>query len=369
MAGGSNKKTTDSNLSAIIMAGGVGTRFWPLSTQEKPKQFIKLFDDRSLLQKSYDRVAGIIPDDRIIVLTNERFVHLVGEQLPELPKRNIIGEPERKDTAAAICLGTLVAMKRFGNPVMVILTADHLIEPVDLFQQTMLSAVKFARKTEALYTFGIKPTYPASAYGYLEIGDKIEEDEGTGHFNLLSFKEKPDIDTAGQYVKSGRYLWNSGMFIWTADTIFSELKRHIPEHVRHLSQAVDKMETDEWETIFRNKFAELKKISIDYAVMEKSQGVRCVAGEFSWKDVGGWLSLQDFLNCDENENYIKGFVHTLDARQNLVFCDQPHETMALVGITDLVVVRAGNKTLIAHKNRLEDVKHIVESMSAMSDKQ
>lgn len=353
----------DNNLVAVIMAGGVGTRFWPMSTQKKPKQFIKLFDDRSLLQKSYDRVAGIIPDERIIVLTNESFVHLVGEQLPEIPRQNIIGEPERKDTAAAVTLGTLIAMKRFGNPVMVILTADHLIEPVDLFQQTMISAANWAQKTGALYTFGIKPTYPASAYGYLEVGDKIDADKNTGHFNLISFKEKPDKKTAEQYLESGRYLWNSGMFIWSADTIFKELNLHIPEHVRHLTTAVDKLDTSQWEITLQKEFSALKKTSIDFAVMEKAGSVRCVAGEFSWKDVGGWLSIKDFLTCDANGNYVKGCVHSLDARNNLVFCDQSQETLAIVGIKDIVVVRAGKKTLVAHKDHLEDVKRIVESMA------
>ena len=356
----------DKNLVAVIMAGGVGTRFWPLSTHEKPKQFIQLFDERSLLQKSYDRVAGIVPDERIIVLTNEHFTPLVSEQLPKVPIQNIIGEPERKDTAAAVCLGTLVAMKRFGNPVIIVLTADHLIEPVDLFQRTMLSAVEAARKTGALYTFGIRPTYPATGYGYLEIGEKTAEDGGIEHFRLISFKEKPNAETAGRYLESGRYLWNSGMFVWTADAIFGELMLHLPEHVEHLNKAVEKMGTAQWDEALRNRFAALKRISIDFAVMEKARDVRCVTGEFSWKDVGGWLAIQDFLACDANGNYIKGRVHALDAQGNLVFCDQPHETLALVGVSDVVVVRAGVKTLVAHKDRLEDVKQIVESMLAQS---
>ncbi|MCF8063497.1 MAG: mannose-1-phosphate guanylyltransferase, partial [Deltaproteobacteria bacterium] len=233
---------TDHNLVAVIMAGGVGTRFWPLSTRERPKQFIRLFDERSLLQKSYDRVAGIIPDERIMVLTNDRFAHLVEEQLPGIPRRNIVGEPERKDTAAAVCLGVLMARKRFGNPVMAVLTADHLIEPVGLFQRTMLSAVRAARETGALYTFGIRPTYPAAGFGYLEMGEKSAEDAGIEHFHLASFREKPDIETARRYQASGRHLWNSGMFVWTAEAAFKELETHLPGHVDHLSRAVEAME-------------------------------------------------------------------------------------------------------------------------------
>lgn len=357
---------TDTNLVAIIMAGGVGTRFWPLSTQEKPKQFIKLIDDRSLLQKSYDRIAGIVPNERIIILTNERFIDLVGQQLPGIPSQNIIGEPERKDTAAAICLGTLVAIKRFGNPVILVLTADHLIEPVDLFRRTILSAVTEARKTGALYTFGIKPTHPATGYGYLEVGEKITEVGGIKHFQLASFKEKPDTETVKSYLESGRHLWNSGIFVWTADAFLDELTLHLPNHIENLSKAVDKMGTTQWEEALRTRFAALKRISIDYAVMEKAQNVRCVSGEFSWKDIGGWLAIQDFLACDTNGNYIKGNIHSLDAGANLIFCDQPQETLAIVGVNDLLVVRAGLKTLVARKDRLEDVKQIVESMLAQS---
>ncbi|MFA4915806.1 MAG: mannose-1-phosphate guanylyltransferase [Syntrophales bacterium] len=357
----------DNNVVVFIMAGGVGTRFWPLSTHERPKQFIQLFDDRSLLQKSYDRVAGIVPDDRIIVLTNANFTHLVGEQLPQVPGQNIIGEPERKDTAAAVCLGTLMAMKRYGNPVIIVLTADHLIEPVDVFQQTMLSAVKAARQTGVLYAFGIKPIYPATGYGYLEIGEKTAEDAGIEHFHLISFREKPNTETARQYLESGRYLWNSGMFVWTADAIFSELKLHLPEHIEHLSKAVEKMETAQWEATLQREFTALKRISIDFAVMEKARDVRCVMGKFSWKDIGGWLAIQDFLACDANGNYFKGRLHTLDAKGNLVFCDDPQETLAMVGVSDVVVVRAGTKTLVVHKDHLEEVKHIVESMPAQPE--
>lgn len=357
----------DENMVAIIMAGGVGTRFWPLSTQEKPKQFIQLFDDRSLLQKSYDRVAGIIPDERVIVMTNAGFVHLVSEQLPEIHRRNIIGEPQRKDTAAAICLGALIARKRFDNPVIVVLTADHLIEPVEKFRNTMISAIAEARRSPSLYTFGIKPTYPASGYGYLEMGEKLIENGGIEHFRLASFKEKPNAEIAGQYVASGRYLWNSGMFVWTADAILAEIERHIPDHIALLERAVEKMDTSEWTAALITAFSSLQRISIDFAVMEKAENVRCVAGEFSWKDVGGWLAIQDFLACDANGNYIQGCVHALDAQGNLVFCDQPQETLAMVGVKDVVVVRAGAKTLVAHKDRLEDVKHIVESMLKQSE--
>ncbi len=356
----------ENNLVAVIMAGGAGSRFWPLSTEEKPKQFLQLFDDRSLLQKSYDRVSGIIPDERILVLTNAVFAHLVREQLPMLPKSNVIGEPERKDTAAAVALGALVSKKLFGNPVMSILTADHLIEPIELFQQTLLSSAKAARDSGALYTFGIKPTYAATAYGYLETGDPTISDDEIEHFRLSSFREKPDAKTAKEYLETGRHLWNSGMFVWTAEAILDELNRNLPGHLGPLRGAVENFGTHEWEASLANGFAQLDRISIDFAIMEKARDVRCVAGTFSWKDVGGWLAMQDFIDRDAEGNYGRGEIHTLDAKGNLVYCEDTTETVALVGVSDIVIVRAGGKTLVAHKDRLEDVKRIVEEMEAKS---
>jgi mannose-1-phosphate guanylyltransferase len=248
-------ESIDKNLVAIIMAGGVGTRFWPLSTHERPKQFIQLFDDRSLLQKSYDRVAGIVPDERVIVLTNRQFTPLVREQLPNIPDQNIIGEPERKDTAAAVCLGTLVAMKRFGDPVVVILTADHLIEPVEKFQQTLVSAVKEPVDRRTLH-LRIKPTHPATGYGYLEVGEKTAIDQDVEHFHVVSFKEKPNAEVAGQYLGPGGILWNSGMFVWTVNAIFGELAPTF-QSMWNLTKAVEKMDTDQWEDELQEKFAVL----------------------------------------------------------------------------------------------------------------
>jgi len=353
----------DKNLVAIIMAGGVGTRFWPLSTHERPKQFIQLFDDRSLLQKSYDRVAGIVPDERVIVLTNRQFTPLVREQLPNIPDQNIIGEPERKDTAAAVCLGALVAMKRFGNPVIVILTADHLIEPVEKFQQTLVSAVKEARGTGALYTFGIKPTHPATGYGYLEVGEKTAMDQDVEHFQVVSFKEKPNAEVAGQYLESGRYLWNSGMFVWTVDAIFGELALHLPKHVAHLTKAVEKMGTDQWEDELQERFASLARISIDYAVMEKAPRVLMVELGCEWLDVGSWPALEHVAELDEAGNAVVAENSILvDSFRNVVVCQDDH-LLAILGMDDCIVVRSADATLVCNKSdsqRLKEFTQLIE---------
>jgi len=352
------------NLVMVIMAGGVGTRFWPLSTDEVPKQFLDLFGDRSLLQQSYDRVSSLVPPERILVLTNAAYVATVQEQLPEIPQKNIIGEPIRRDTAAAVGLAALLCRKRFGNPVMVTLTADHLIEPVALFQKTLLSAAGKAAEGSVLYTFGVEPTYPATGYGYLERGAQVFDDGGIEHFQLRHFKEKPHPEAAREYLQSGNFYWNAGMFVWTAEAILKEMTIHLPNHVKVLSHAVGFDQTPQWEDALRAAFKSLQRVSIDFGVMEKAQQVCCVASRFSWKDVGGWLALESCLSQDEAGNCCYGAPITLDATDNLVFCDDPDETVMLIGVKDLVIVRAGARTLITHKDRTEDVKKLVERLGA-----
>jgi mannose-1-phosphate guanylyltransferase len=350
----------ENNLVVVIMAGGVGTRFWPLSTEEKPKQFLSLFDDnRSLLQKSFDRIAGLVPKERVLVLTNERFVDLAADQLPEIPNENIIGEPMRRDTAAAVCLGALICKKRFGNPVMVILTADHIIEPPELFRETILSAVRFAGKGDVLYTLGIRPTHPSTGYGYLELGQEIEDDNGIVHYDLVRFVEKPDLETARRYLQSGRFLWNSGMFVWQTDSILREIRAYIPAHMEILSEAIKSYRTPQWSSALEKAFERIEPVSVDYAVMEKSRMVRCAGCTFSWSDVGGWNAVKNYLPRDEAGNYLRGAVRHVDSSGNLVFCEDKNETLMLVGVKDLVIVRAEGKTLVAHKDRIEEIKRLL----------
>jgi mannose-1-phosphate guanylyltransferase len=341
------------------MAGGAGTRFWPLSTDQKPKQFLKLFGEESLLQKSLTRLEGLIPPERVLVLTSEAFVPLVREQLPGLPPENVIGEPLRRDTAAAICLGAVLCLRRFGHGVMAVFSADHLIEPVDLFQKALASAARAARTSGALYTLGVPPTYPAVGYGYMEKGEMLEEDDGIQHFQLVRFKEKPNAETAREYVESGRFFWNSGIFVWTVDAIIEALSEHVPQHVRAICRAADFDHTPRWRDVLKTALDPLPTISIDYAVMEKAQNVRFVAAPFSWSDVGGWLALQNVLPQDALGNLSRGRVLSLESRENLVFCENKDETVLLVGVSDLIVVRSGHRTLVAHKSRAEEVKKLV----------
>lgn len=350
------------DLCAVIMAGGAGTRFWPASTEEKPKQFLRFFGERTLLQMSYDRVAPLCGPERVLVLTADRFVPLVQEQLPELPAGNILGEPMRRDTAAPVAMSALIAAWRFGDPVIAVLTSDQLIEPDEDFQAALLSAARGAKASEALYTFGIEPDRPATEYGYLELGDEVVDDDGTKHHALTRIVEKPDEARAKEYLATGRFVWNSGMFVWRASSILEELARQLPAHIEDLLPAQEKDGEPGFADAMKSGFENLKKVSIDYGIMEGAENVRCVRGRFSWSDVGGFAALRDHLVPDLFGNVTRGRLITRDARDNLVFCDDARELVALFGVEGLVVVRAGGRTLVLPKDRLDDIKQLVNEL-------
>ena len=349
-------------LVVVIMAGGAGTRFWPMSTEARPKQFLSLFGQRTLLQASYDRVSGFVPPERVLVLTSARFVELVREQLPELPAQNVVGEPIRRDTSAAVALASLMCRERFGDPVMAVLTSDHLIQPVDEFQRTLLSAARGAAGSSALYTIGILPTYPAEGFGYLHRGALLQDDDGVQHFSLQRFKEKPDRVTAERYLESGEYYWNSGMFIWSTSAIMAELERNLPDHIKHLEPAMASMDGPGWVDALTKAFEPLRKISIDFGVMERAAEVRCVGSTFDWSDVGGWLALEEHLDQDMNGNAHRGRLKMHGGERNLVFCEDSSEVVALVGVDDLVVVRSGKVTLVTRRDKTEKIKKLVKKL-------
>jgi mannose-1-phosphate guanylyltransferase len=349
-------------LVAVIMAGGAGTRFWPASTETRPKQFLRLFGERSLIQLTWDRVVELCGPERILVLTHERFVPHVREQLPELSEDNILGEPLRRDTSAPVAMSALLARHRFGDPVIATLTSDHLIEPKADFQAALLSAARAAKASAALYTFGIEPTRPATEYGYLAVADDIGDDDGVSHHHVSAFLEKPDLPHATEYAQDGKHLWNSGMFVWRASTVIAELERQLPAHVKHLQPAVEADRTDRFDEALLAAFEPLDKISVDYGLMEGAHEVRCVRGRFDWSDVGGFAALADHLPTDDDANVHRGGIIARDAKDNLVFCDDDSERVALVGVEGLLVVRAGGRTLVMPRDRVSEIKQLVNSL-------
>lgn len=348
---------------AVIMAGGSGTRFWPVSSPEKPKQFLHLVGQGTMLQQTLARLRGLVDPEKILILTNQRYVELAREQVPEIPESNILGEPMARDTAAAVALGAVWCRFRFGDCPMMVLPADHLIYPEDVFQHNLQSALKAVSGSAAgsLYTFGIVPTYPAVGYGYLQAG-RVWMDEDVEHREVEQFREKPDLTTAQQYLESGSFFWNSGIFVWRTQDILAELERLLPQHVQNLEAAVQSYGTGQWDAALARAFEPLARTSIDYGVMEHARSVNMVTAQFQWDDIGGWNAVAGYLAQDQWGNALQGKMEALESRDNVVFCQDEEELVALIGVQGLVVVRSGPRTLVVPRDRAEEVKHLVERM-------
>lgn len=359
---GSGPAETDTGPAVVIMAGGAGTRFWPASVEARPKQFLNLLGGRSLLQQSFDRACLLAPVRRILVLTAATLVPLVREQLHDLPPEHVVGEPMRRDTAAAVCLGALLVKALFGDRVMVILTADHAIWPEEEFARTLGSAVDAASGSSSLYTVGVTPTHPSTAYGYLELGAASVGLGAVNHHEVVSFREKPDRAAAEDLVRSGRFLWNSGMFIWRADAILDRFAQYLPRHLEALGPVVERGSLPLDELELATAFSSVDAVSVDYGIMEKAADVRVAEATFAWSDIGGWEALGEHLGKDPAANRSNCRLAVLDARENVVFCSDEHELVALVGVEGLVVVRAGDRTLVVPRERAEEVKELVKSL-------
>jgi mannose-1-phosphate guanylyltransferase len=280
----------------VIMAGGSGTRLWPLSRNEVPKQLLSVIRGKNLLQLSYDRLLGILPPERIYVCTGLQHADAIYQSLPQMPRENLLGEPEGRDTANAVGLAAAVLHRKDPDAVMAVVTADHVIEPVDKFCQAIRKAFDVTRQEPAaLVTFGIIPTHGHTGLGYIHRGDALKLNNGeSGAYRVLAFKEKPDKPTADRYVESGRYYWNSGMFVWRGDTVLAELAQHLPESHAGLTKIADAWGTPEQSKVLSEIYPTLKKISVDYAIMEpasQNKGkarVYTVEMPVEWLDIGSW---------------------------------------------------------------------------------
>lgn len=342
----------------VIMAGGAGTRFWPLSTDDRPKQFLALTGERTLLQMSFDRVVDLVGPERILVLTSDRYTELVAQQLPELNPDNIVGEPCRRDTAAAVALAGLLVKHRFGDVPMAVLTADHVVGPLPEFQLALTEAVNNCQG-DVLYTLGIKPTYPATQFGYLEMDRELPGKGELQHFRLASFKEKPKLEKAREFIESGHYYWNSGMFVWQTSTILAQFQEHLPQHLEILEPVMDDVRGDS----FSEAFGRLQPISVDFAILEKARTVQAIIPRIEWDDVGGWLAVAKYLESDPLENQLHGKASLLESSSNTVFLESEEEEVILLGVSDLVVVRSEGRTLVAKKDSLDQLKDAVKSLS------
>ena len=339
---------------AVIMAGGSGTRLWPLSRKNRPKQLLRLFDGKSLLQLARQRLDGLFEPQNIWVITSAAYIDQVAEELPDIPRENLIGEPVGRDTANAIGLSAHLLHRCDDDATMAVFTADHLIEPVDRFQDAIRRGLEAAEThRDSLVTFGITPAEPHTGYGYIHRGQPISP----GVYRVLEFKEKPSREIAEQYVRSGEYYWNSGMFCWHCPTILRELETHLPHNHGHLAKLAER-----WEHICdsdecREVFEQLEKISIDFAVMEKADSVLVVEMDCRWRDVGSWPSLAAVLAADEAGNVSAARRSLIvEGRGNIVVSEQDEHLIVVLGAADLIVVHSPDATLVCPRDRAEQIK-------------
>jgi mannose-1-phosphate guanylyltransferase len=342
---------------ALVLAGGSGTRFWPLSRKVRPKQLLSLFNENTLLEETILRLSGVIPAENILVLTNQEQEDAVRKLLPAHPQKNIFAEPARRDTAAAIALGVGLIAARDSDATMAVLPADHLIKDKVSFQADLRAAATVASKTGDLVTIGITPTWACPGYGYIERGKKVDGPI-SGFFEVVRFREKPAEDLAETFVKSGNFFWNAGIFIWSVKAILTELNRHAPALGEFISAIRHSSDPGQ---VIEDRFLKLPRISVDYAVMEKASRVVVKAASFDWDDVGSWTSIAKYLEQLPNSNAANTAVSIEGSNNNIIFSDQKVH-LALVGVNDLIVVQTKDSILVCHRHEVERVKNLVGSL-------
>jgi len=356
----------------IIRAGGRGERFWPVSREKTPKQLITLLGDRSFLQQAVDRVLPLVPPKNILVITNAAQAAAARQQLPKLPAQNVVAEPVGRDTCAAVALGAAIAGQRSTNAVMAVLPADHVIPDEKKFQQVLADAFDLAGRGQAIITIGIKPTEPATGYGYIRVGETLPPPQGVKPYKTLfhraeQFVEKPYFEKALEYVNGGQYRWNAGMFVWSFVTITEGLQKHQPD-MYAACQRWFKVATSpaKLAKVLAKEYPELKKVSIDYALMENAQNVIVADGAFEWDDLGSWTALGRHLKADPEGNCaVADFIH-VDAARNIIFDARSKDRrtpIAVVGLRDSILVQTDDATLLAHKSQAQKVKELVKRLA------
>jgi mannose-1-phosphate guanylyltransferase len=346
-----------SPLYVLILAGGSGERFWPLSRRARPKQLLSLFSPETLLEATLRRLDGLVPVDHILILTNAEQIEGVRAAAKALPPENIVAEPAKRDTAAAIALGVGWVAARQPHATMAVLPADHVIQDVAGFQRTLTTAAALAGRTGELVTIGIKPTWPCPGFGYIELGTSLslhDASSGPPAFNVLRFREKPGIELAEQFVAQGNFRWNAGMFIWTIPAILNAFERYASP----LAEFVGRVRTGDFQALLRDVFPTLPKISIDYAVMEKAGRVIVVESAFDWDDVGSWTAVAKYLNDGASDNRANTAICTLEAGNNIVYSNRK-KFVALMGVHDLIVVETADALLVCHRHDAEKIKQLV----------
>ncbi len=342
-------------LYAVIMAGGVGSRFWPRSKKKLPKQLLKIFGDRTMIQSTVDRLSGLVDNENIYVITNELQREEVLRQLDKIPVENIIDEPFGRNTAACIGLASVIINKKDPEAVTVVLPADHIIREKVKFIETIENAAQFAYQSKGLVTIGINPTRPETGYGYIQINDK---EVAKNIHKVYTFAEKPNYATALRFLESGDFLWNSGMFIWRVDAILDEIKNLMPDLYEGLIKIQSKISEPNFREELINVYGQLKKISIDYGIMEKSSKVFLTKGMFTWSDVGSWEEVYQLSEKNESGNALIGKVFTDMVADSYIY--SPDKMTAVIGLDNIIVINHEDTVLVCRRDKAQNVKEIVD---------
>lgn len=348
-------------LHAVIMAGGSGTRFWPASRKLVPKQLLALSGDRTMIQSTVDRLGDLVPPERQLIVTNKILTDAVAAQLPDIPAANVVGEPCKRDTAP--CVGLAAAMIHRVDPegTMVVMPSDHVIASPEKFQAAISAGQKLIDEDPTrIVTFGIRPTYPAESFGYIQRAGSIAA-EDVAAFQVEKFREKPDRATAKEYVAAGTFYWNSGIFLWRASTILDALRTNVPEMREHIAAIADAIGSDRFELTLEKEFTAIEGTSIDYAVMENYKNVVMIEAPFPWDDVGSWQALSRLHPPDTDGNTVVGSHIGIDTSGSIVHA-QPGHTVVTIDVHDLIIVQTADATLVAPKSAEERVREAVKAL-------
>jgi mannose-1-phosphate guanylyltransferase len=347
-------------LYAVIMAGGSGTRLWPRSRKKKPKQLLDIVSSKTMIQETVDRLDGLVEDENIIVVVGELHFEDINKQLAQVPTENILVEPEGRNTAPCIGLAAAHIRARDKNAVMVVLPADHLIKNAGRFRKVVQAAVEAAQREKALVTIGIEPTFPETGYGYVHIGEKVDSAKGEDVFDVVAFKEKPTAAVAKKFLKSGDYMWNSGMFVWTADTILEQIKKHLPALRKGLVKIEASIGKSTEKAVLEKVYAAVDSESIDIGVMEKADNVKLLKGNFGWNDIGSWAAMEQLWPKDADGNFLNADVISIESTGNIIHSTK--KLVAVIGLNDIVIIETEDALLVCAKDRAPDVRRAVDEL-------
>lgn len=346
---------------ALIIAGGVGARFWPRSRGHTPKQLLEIIGHGTMIQNTVYRLDPIIPRERILIVTSAQQAEEVERQLPQIPTENIIVEPFGRNTAPAIGLGAEILKKRVGDAVMVVLPADHLVHDITSFQETLQNAISVADESRGFVTVGVTPTRPETGYGYIQYhrSDEHRAYADQDAYRVVTFAEKPNVETANRFLESGDFVWNSGMFIWRVSTILNGIADHLPELAEELDRLEEHIDTDGFSEALEDAYGEMRPISVDYGVMEKAEDRYVIPADFGWNDLGSWDEVERIFPKDEDGNAVEKEMFLKNVR-NCHISSANGRFVAAIGVEDLIIIDTDDAVLVCRKGQSQAVKEVVD---------